>query len=234
MIVLSDVLGDPLDSIASGPAVADASTSADALHIIRKYGLSAPVNVLNAPRRETPKTLSGVTARITGNVSALCKAAMRAAEHLGYTPLLLTTTLATEARDAGAFLAAIAREIRLSGRPVAPPCAVICGGETVVRLRGNGLGGRSQELALAAAHGIAGLQGVAIFSVGSDGTDGPTDAAGGIVTGEFAARCGELGVSIEGALDDNDSYHALEKAGGLIVTGQTGTNVNDLMVVLVK
>ncbi len=233
-IVLSDVLGDPLDAIASGPAYPDQSTSEDALRIVKKYGLSLPDHVLAALGRETPKALDNVTTEITGNVQALCEAAMASAKQLGYQPLLLTTTLDIEARDAGGFLAAIARQIRLSDQPIAPPCAVVLGGETVVHLHGTGLGGRNQELALAAAPGIAGLEDVAIFSVGSDGTDGPTEAAGGIVTGAFCAACACQGLSIADTLADNDSFHLLEQTGALLVTGPTGTNVNDLMVVLVK
>lgn len=231
-IVLSDVLGDPLDSIASGPAYPDGSTWEDAMGIVRRYGLNLPPRLLEKLREETPKELPNVVTEVTGNVQALCQAAMEAAEKKGYTPLLLTTTLDIEAREAGGMLAAMARQIRLDGQPAKPPCALIMGGETVVHLRGQGKGGRNQELALAAAKGIDGLYNVAVLSAGSDGTDGPTDAAGGLVTGEFAARCREMKIDIESALAQNDSYHALEAAGGLLVTGPTGTNVNDLMMVL--
>ena len=132
------------------------------------------------------------------------------------------------------MLASVAREIRQSGQPLGAPCAVILGGETVVHLRGKGKGGRNQELAVAAAAGIDGLPNTLIFSVGSDGTDGPTDAAGGLVTGEFAARCRETGLSIEKTLADNDAYNLLRQTDGLIVTGPTGTNVCDLTMLLVK
>lgn len=233
-IVLSDVLGDPLDGIASGPAYPDGSTCADALAILQKYELRVSGAILATLQNETPKALSNVSTEITGNVNALCQAAMRAAEELGYGTLLLTTTLDVEAREAGGFLAAVARQIRETGRPIKPPCAVILGGETVVHLKGRGKGGRNQELALAAARGIAGLRETLILSVGSDGTDGPTDAAGGMVTGEFLKKCEALGISVEGALADNDSYPVLKAAGGLLVTGPTGTNVNDLMMVLVR
>lgn len=233
-IVLSDVLGDPLDSIASGPAYPDSSTCQDVADIIARYRLSIPDRLFSALRMETPKALSNADHAVTGNVQALCAAAMDEAKALGYAPLLLTTTLACEAREAGAMLASIAREIRATGRPAAAPCAVILGGETVVHLRGKGKGGRNQELALAAAPGIAGLDDTLIFSVGSDGTDGPTDAAGGIVTGEFAKTRRSAGLSIADALDHNDAYTLLGKADGLIMTGPTGTNVNDLTVLLVK
>ncbi len=233
-IVLSDVLGDSLDSIASGPAYPDRSTSQDALLLLEKYGIDLPPHMQAALKLETPKTLSNVSFEITGNVTALCQAAMSASKKRGYSPIMLTTTLDSEARDAGAFLAAIAREIKSSSQPATPPCALILGGETVVHLKGCGKGGRNQELALAAAKGIDGLSDVVIFSVGSDGTDGPTDAAGGIVTGSFAGQCREAGLSLDQHLQDNNSYPVLKTLGGLIVTGPTGTNVNDLTVLMCR
>ena len=233
-IVLSDVLGDSLDTIASGPAAPDRTSCEDVNRLIAKYALSVPEH-LHAPLSiETPKTLSGVETQITGNVTALCRAAADSARALGYTPLLMTTTLACEAKEAGAMAAAVAREIRSSGQPVKPPCAVIFGGETVVHLHGKGKGGRNQELALAAAAGLDGLEDTCIFSVGSDGTDGPTDAAGGIVTGEFAGKARVLGLSIEAALADNDAYTLLGQMDALLVTGPTGTNVNDVCVILCR
>ena len=233
-IVLSDVLGDPLDAIASGPAYPDSSTCADVQAIISRYHLDVPAHLCAALAQETPKQLGNAEHVITGNVRALCDAAMQTAGRLGYAPLLLTTTLNCEARDAGALLASIAREIRASGQPVSAPCAVILGGETVVHLRGKGKGGRNQELALSAARGIDGLADTLIFSLGSDGTDGPTDAAGGIVTGEFAAACRQKGLSIENCLENNDAYTLLGEMGALIHTGPTGTNVNDVTVLLCR
>lgn len=231
-VVLSDVLGDRLDSIASGPAWPDASTAEEALATVRKYGISLRPGLEELLRLETPKSLGNVTAVVTGSVGALCSAAEDAARGLGYAPLVLTTTLDCEARGAGAFLAALAREVRASGRPVEAPCALILGGETVVRLTGRGRGGRNQELALSAARGIAGLDGTIVVSVGSDGTDGPTDAAGGIVDGGTADLLRGRGIDVERALADNDSYTALSAADSLVVTGPTGTNVNDLALVL--
>lgn len=233
-IVLSDVLGDSLDSIASGPCYPDRSTCRDVEQLIERYHLVIPPHVLPALQTETPKQLHNVETQITGNVRALCDAAKASAEALGYRTLTLTTTLNCEAREAGAMLASVAREIRQSGQPLGAPCAVILGGETVVHLRGKGKGGRNQELAVAAAAGIDGLPNTLIFSVGSDGTDGPTDAAGGLVTGEFAARCREKGLSIAKTLADNDAYNLLRQTDGLIVTGPTGTNVCDLTMLLVK
>ena len=213
-IVLSDVLGDSLDSIASGPCYPDCSTCRDVEQLIERYHLVIPPHVLPALQTETPKQLHNVETQITGNVRALCDAAKASAEALGYRTLTLTTTLNCEAREAGAMLASVAREIRQSGQPLGAPCAVILGGETVVHLRGKGKGGRNQELAVAAAAGIDGLPNTLIFSVGSDGTDGPTDAAGGLVTGEFAARCREKGLSIEKTLADNDAYNLLRQTDG--------------------
>lgn len=233
-IVLSDVLGDRLDSIASGPAYPDKSTSEEALNVIKKYKLQVSEQVLKILKIETPKEINNCETVITGSVSQLCSAASKVAEDLGYHPLLLTSTLDCEAREAGRFLAAIGREIK-KGTGLKPPIAVIMGGETVVRLRGKGKGGRNQELCLSAALGIEGIKDLVIFSVGSDGTDGPTDAAGGIVDGETAARIRMSSViQPEVYLDKNDSYNALKASGDLVITGSTGTNVNDLMVLLCK
>ena len=149
---------------------------------------------------------------------------------LGYEPLILTDCLSCEAREAGVFLANMVRYQRTAGRRI----ALIAGGETVVHLTGHGKGGRNQELALAAAPGIAGLDGCAVFSVGSDGTDGPTDAAGGFVDSTTQAALKAQGCDIFATLADNDAYHALQKCNGLIITGPTGTNVNDVSVALVR
>ncbi|MDD4022218.1 MAG: glycerate kinase [Synergistaceae bacterium] len=233
-IVLSDVLGDRLDSIASGPAHPDSSTVREAMRIVDKYSLSMRPGLLDALKEETPKKLDNVTTVIAGSVTALCSAAEKAVRELGYVPLLVTTTLSCEARDAGAFLASMAREIRSSGNPLKPPCAVLLGGETVVHLKGKGMGGRNQELALAAAAGIRGLADTAVISVGSDGTDGPTDAAGGLVDGETVSAISGLGLDLEKILADNDSYHGLDACGCLVRTGPTGTNVNDLTILLCR
>ena len=229
-IVLSDVLGDPLDAIASGPAFPDSTSSADALRIVQKYALELPDTVRELLMRETPKTLDNVETQITGSVSQLCLAAERESRILGYEPVVLTDRLSCQAAEAGAFLAAIGKTHAGDGRSL----AYIAGGETVVKLTGGGKGGRNQELTLAAAQGIAGLDNVACFSVGSDGTDGPTDAAGGYCDGDTANALAAMGISIADVLRDNDSYHALEKTGGLIFTGPTGTNVNDLSVLLIR
>ena len=229
-VILSDVLGDRLDAIASGPAVPDACSVDMARRIAAKYRLRLSDRVQALLGRETPKALDNVENHVIGSVRQLCASAEEAAVELGYRTQVLTAGLCCTARDAGSFLASIARHHADTRESL----AFICGGETVVRLTGHGLGGRNQELALAAAHGLAGLEGACVFSVGSDGTDGPTDAAGGYVDGETLSRLRDRGVSVDAALADNDAYHALSASGGLIVTGATGTNVNDLSVLLIK
>ena len=226
-IVLSDILGDPLDMIASGPAYPDSSTCAQALEVVRKYGLRLSESALELLAQETPKTLENVETQITGSVRELCSAAANACRELGYEPVILTDRLCCEAREAGSFLGSIARTHAGQGKKL----AFLAGGETVVHLTGKGLGGRNQELALAAAPGIAGLD-AAVFSVGSDGTDGPTDAAGGYVDGESAVALAAKGLDVFEMLQENDAYHALKAVDGLLVTGPTGTNVNDVAVAL--
>ena len=228
-VVLSDILGDPLDMIASGPAVPDTSTCQQAVAIAQKYGLRLTDEARALLARETPKALPNITTRITGSVRALCTAAADACRALGYEPIILTDRLCCQAREAGSFLASVVKTHAADGRKL----AFIAGGETVVQLTGNGKGGRNQELALAAAPGIAGIPGAAVFSVGSDGTDGPTDAAGGYVDHESSAALKARGMDIYRVLQNNDAYHALKQIGGLIITGPTGTNVNDVAVALV-
>ena len=227
-IILSDILGDPLDMIASGPACPDSTTREQAAAIAEKYRLK-----LSAPARalldiETPKVLDNVTSLVTGSVRELCAAAADACRELGYEPVVLTDRLCCQAKEAGSFLASILQTHAGSGRNL----AFLAGGETVVQLTGKGKGGRNQELALSAAAGIDGLAGAAVFSVGSDGTDGPTDAAGGYVDYETAAAFKARGLSIYRILYNNDAYPALQKTDGLIFTGPTGTNVNDVAVAL--
>ena len=229
-IVLSDILGDPLDMIASGPAYPDSTTCAQAAAIAEKYQLKLSEKARELLGQETPKTLRNVETVITGSVRNLCRAAADACRELGYEPVVLTDQLSCEAREAGAFLAAIAKSHQESEKSL----AFLAGGETVVHLTGTGMGGRNQELALAAAQGIAGLSDTAVFSVGSDGTDGPTDAAGGYCDGTTKEALQKQGIDIYQVLRQNDADHALEKSGGLIITGATGTNVNDVAVVLIK
>ena len=228
-IVLSDILGDPLDMIASGPAYPDSTTSKDAKAIVRKYNLKFSEEAKALLEVETPKELTNVKTMITGSVRELCTAASAKCKELGYEPVLLTDMLSCEAREAGRFLANILQTHAGSGKKM----AFLAGGETVVHLTGKGLGGRNQELALAAAPGISGMEGAAVFSVGSDGTDGPTDAAGGYVDFTTMEKLAEQGCDVFAVLQNNDAYNALKLVDGLIMTGPTGTNVNDVAVALI-
>lgn len=266
-IILSDVLGDAVDMIASGPAAPDRSTCEDALAVVEKYGLDVPEEVLACLRRETPKRLGQVSYHVIGSVAQLCAAAAEKCRELGYETHILTDQMCCEAREAGLFLASLAldgqlsggrevllRDVQLTGGreallrdgrpstgktssvgsgPFQGKRAYIAGGECVVHLRGTGMGGRNQELALAAAQGLAGISNAALFSVGSDGTDGPTDAAGGYVDGDTLAALTAQGIRVRDVLANNDSYHALDAVGGLLKTGPTGTNVNDFAVLLI-
>ena len=229
-VILSDILGDPLDMIASGPACPDSSTATHAMAIAKKYNLVLSDAARSLLAEETPKKLPNVTTRITGSVRELCTAAAASCKALGYEPVILTDMLNCQAKEAGSFLASILKTHADSGKKL----AFLAGGETVVQLTGKGLGGRNQELALSAAAGIDKVSGTAVFSVGSDGTDGPTDAAGGYADHETAAALRSLGIDIYQTLQNNDAYHTLQAVGGLIFTGPTGTNVNDVAVALLR
>ena len=229
-VVLSDIIGDPLDMIASGPAYPDASTCEQAMQIVENYGLKLSEQAMALIRSETPKELSNVTTYITGSVKQLCRSAAVTCRELGYEPIFLTASLSCEAREAGAFLASIARDYQDTEKSI----AFLCGGETVVHLTGKGLGGRNQEIALGAAEGLVGCRDTCVFSVGSDGSDGPTDAAGGYSDGDTAAELRANGLEVYKVLQDNDAYNALNTGGGLVFTGPTGTNVNDVAVALLR
>ena len=229
-IVLSDILGDPLDMIASGPAYPDSSTCEDAKRIVEKYKIKMSLEAIKLLDEETPKQLDNVETIITGSVRNLCQAAANKAKELGYEPIILTDQLTCEAKEAGSFMASIAKSNQNSNKSL----AYIAGGETVVHLIGKGKGGRNQELALAASIGLNGLKDTCVFSLGSDGTDGPTDAAGGYVDENTFNDLKEKGVSVFDVLNNNDAYNALKLTDGLVVTGPTGTNVNDVSVLLIK
>lgn len=229
-VVLSDIIGDPLDMIASGPAYPDSSTCGQTMEIVKRYGLKISGKAEVLLRTETPKALTNVTTFVTGSVKQLCRKASEVCRELGYEPIVLTSSLNCEAREAGTFLGAIARD----NQNTKTSLAFLAGGETVVHLTGHGKGGRNQELALSAAKEIPGCVNTCIFSFGSDGTDGPTDAAGGIVDGGSFEMLKAASINIYSALAENDSYSALKAINGLIITGPTGTNVNDLSVVLIK
>ena len=229
-IVLSDIIGDPLDMIASGPAYPDSSTKEEAIAIAEAYGLTLTDEMRKLLSQETPKSLDNVETHVTGSVRELCASASRAAEELGYKPFVLTSYLSSIAREAGVVLS----DIAMHNKDTKESLAFIMGGETVVKLTGKGKGGRNQELALAAAPLLSFVENAAVFSVGSDGTDGPTDAAGGYVDSDTLSSLKEKGIDIQKVLEDNDAYNALDKCGGLIITGPTGTNVNDVSVLLIK
>ncbi|HEY3841529.1 MAG TPA: glycerate kinase [Bryobacteraceae bacterium] len=237
-LILSDVIGDNLDVIGSGPTSPDASTFHTARGVFDKYGIwnKAPRAVrlrLEAGSRgeipETPKTLKNAENRIIGSNRLALDAAAVKAKQLGFKTLILSSSIEGETREVAGMHAAIAREIRQSGRPLKSPACVISGGETTVTLRGKGKGGRNQEFALAAAVGIAGLEKVLVFSAGTDGTDGPTDAAGAQADGKTLQR----GPEALRRLANNDSYDFFEPLKDLILTGPTGTNVMDIHLILV-
>ena len=228
-VILSDIAGDPLDMIASGPAYPDTSTCADAERIIEKYGLELSEDAKVFLKVETPKQLTGIETQVTGNVKQLCDAAQEACKELGYQVIRVTDELDCEAYQAGEILVRLAEKYQNAQVPL----AFICGGETVVKVTGTGKGGRNQELALSVAEGIVNMDNVAVFSVGSDGTDGPTDAAGGYVDGSTLKQLKAAGIDVKESLKNHDSYHALKAVDGLIITGPTGTNVNDLTVLLI-
>jgi hydroxypyruvate reductase len=245
-LALSDVVGDRLDVIASGPFSADPGTFADAREILERYGLWSRVpaavrTVLDAGLAgrmpETPKPgaaeLSGVTQVVVGSNRISLDAAAVAARDLGYRPLVLSSQVQGEAREVARVLAAVAKECRATGTPLAPPAAVLAGGETTVTLRGGGRGGRNQELALALALELEGWEGVVGLSGGTDGSDGPTDAAGGLALADSVARGAAAGVDARACLAENDSYRYLDAVGDLIRTGPTRTNVMDVQVLLV-
>ncbi len=238
-LVLSDVIGDDLDVIGSGPTVADRTTFADARTVFDKYAIwdQVPPGVrarLSAGARETPKPGDPIFAKvrnvIVGSNRLAVDAAARQARALGFRTLVLSTTVQGEAREVARVFAAIAREIHITGRPLKPPACVIAGGETTVTIHGTGLGGRNQEFTLAAALDIAGLKNVVVLSAGTDGADGPTDAAGAMADGTTIAR----GHDAVGMLANNDSYHFFEPLGDLIKTGPTGTNVADIQIILIS
>jgi glycerate 2-kinase len=245
-LILSDVMGDPLDFIASGPTVPDSTTFSEAVEVLKKFNLwiGAPVlirEVLSDGVKglipETPKAddevFKNVHNVIVGNNRLSSLVALERLKSAGLNTLLLTATLEGEARQVGIVLASIAKEVSISGNPVSKPAGIIAGGETTVIVTGKGKGGRNQEIALAAATKLRGLEGIVIASLSTDGIDGPTHVAGAIVDGKTLTRAAEVQLSPEKFLADNDSYHFFSKLGDLIFTGPTGTNVNDISVVVV-
>jgi glycerate-2-kinase len=243
-LLISDVVGDPAQFIGSGPTVPDSTTFTDARDVLARYSLidRVPSSVVlrigegvagRVP--ETPKSLPGrhAVCLVASNRLAV-ESAMREASALGFAPLLLTASLTGEAREAGRLLACIAREARQTGRPAAPPACIVAGGETTVTIRGKGKGGRNQEIALAAAIELAGETGILLASFATDGKEGNTDAAGAFASGETVAAGRCSGLDPQACLAANDSNAFLSAAGELLVTGPTGTNVNDLTFALVE
>ena len=244
-LVLSDVVGDPLDVIASGPTAPDPTTFADAWGVVERRGLAGALPA-GVRRRlldgvagrlpETPKPGDPVFDRVhnvvVGSNRLAALAAAKEARELGYATLLLTTHVEGEAREIARVAAALARSVLAHGDPLPPPACVVLGGETTVTVRGHGRGGRNQELALAAALALEGLDGVSVMALATDGSDGPTDSSGAVVDGGTAAEIRARGIDPVRALLENDAYPALAAAGAHLLTGPTGTNVNDLLVVL--
>jgi hydroxypyruvate reductase len=245
-LLLSDVIGDSLDVIGSGPTVADASTFADAQAVLRKYGIDrkAPAAVCERIERgvageipETPKPDDPALRRtqnlvVGSNILAVAAAAAKARE-LGLRTMVLSTFIEGETRDVARMHAAIARQAKVYGQPLRGPACIITGGETTVTIRGDGKGGRNQEFALAAAIDLDGLDDVLILSGGTDGSDGPTDAAGALADGRTCRRAARLGMSAKDYLANNDSYHFFEPLGDLLMTGPTNTNVMDVRLILI-
>jgi glycerate 2-kinase len=245
-LILSDVLGDPLDFIASGPTVPDSTTFSDAIKVLKKYGLweKTPKTIKRVLMDgekglipETPKADDEVFKKVfnvvIGNNRTASMAACESLKAEGLNTLLLTSFLEGEARHVGTVLASLAREILASGNPVKKSAGIVAGGETTVTVTGKGKGGRNQEIALAASQKIRGLDGVVIASLSTDGVDGPTDAAGAVADGKTIARAEAVGLSAEEFLAENNSYNFFSKLGDLIFTGPTGTNVNDVSVIIV-
>jgi glycerate 2-kinase len=244
-LILSDVVGNPLDSIASGPTVPDTSTFADAAAVFDRYELwsRVPASVAGRVREgaagrldETPKPGDPIFERtqtiVVGSNVRACEAARTTAEALGLRSLVLSTFVEGEAREVGRVLAGVLREVDASGQPLARPCCIVAGGETTVTVRGQGRGGRNQELALSAAFALRGLEDVVLASIGTDGNDGPTDAAGAFVDGQTLERAAGLNLDPARYLAENDSYTFFDRMGDLIRTGPTNTNVNDLYLLM--
>jgi glycerate-2-kinase len=244
-LILSDVIGDDLGSIGSGPTAPDPSTFHDAAAILRRYALwprlSSRVrrHVLKGTRGaepETPKAGSAIFRRvhnvIIGNNQLFVEAAAREAKRAGFEPIVLTTSLTGEAREAAKWFGAMAREIVMHERPVSRPACLLAGGELTVTVQGDGLGGRAQEFALAAAQHIGGFRGISVAALASDGNDGPTDAAGAVVDGKTVTRAAAHGLDVAESLRANDAYRFFKAMGGHLTTGPTGTNVNDLYLLI--
>jgi len=231
-LILSDVIGDDLDVIGSGLTVGDRSSVEDARAVLAKYGIEQKVDFHETPKPDDP-ALGRVQNIIVGSNEQAIDAAARQSKALGYRTMVLSTRIEGETRDVAGVHAAIAQEILATGRPLRAPACVLSGGETTVTIRGSGKGGRNQEFVLAAAIALDEAGPITVLSAGTDGTDGPTDAAGAIADSSTVSRAQALGLDAKAFLRNNDSYHFFEKVEGLVKTGPTGTNVMDARVVLV-
>jgi glycerate-2-kinase len=244
-LILSDVIGDPLDFIASGPTVPDSTTFGDSVEVLKRYNLwrklpktvkTLLVNGQKGLIAETPKKADKVFRKIynivVGNNRSATLAASNNLQSAGLRSLLLTSFLEGEARHVGTMLASIAKEIGTSGNPLPKPCGIVAGGEATVTVVGDGKGGRNQEITLGAALKIFGMDGVAIASLSTDGIDGPTEAAGALADGKTIVRSKEQGLNVKSFLADNDSYNFFSRLNDLVFTGLTGTNVNDISVIV--
>lgn len=229
-VILSDVISNDISSVASGPCCADITTCIEAEAIINKYNIHLSEKAEKFIKTETPKEINNVTVSVVGDISILCKSAKEKAESSGFNTQIITDSMTGEARDRAKEICIYA--IGLQNK-ITAPTALIYGGETTVTVRGSGKGGRNQEMALTAAKYLDKTKGITFLSAGSDGTDGPTDAAGGIADGSTAETMRKNGVDIDFALSDNASYNALKSSGALLITGATGTNVNDLTLILI-
>jgi glycerate 2-kinase len=246
-LIISDVVGDELDVIASGPTAADTTTYADAEAVLRKHGLwkKVPLGIRTAIEggvagvtEETPKEGSKVFERVhnvlIANSLQSCHAAADMLRERGYSTLVLSTMISGEAKEIGKLLGGVVRGMAMNGLPLQPPACVVAGGETTVAVRGDGRGGRNQELVLSAAIEIAGLEGAYVASMGTDGTDGLTTAAGALADGGMIPRARKLGLDAAAFMGNNDSHSFFRRVGGLIVTGPTETNVNDIMIAMAR
>ena len=231
-LILSDVIGNSLGDIASGPVVADISSSEEALQIMQKYNINVEKNVWQTLKQETPKEISNSTATIIGSVETVCSQAKKIATELGFKAEIVATDITFPVKKMAKIVAAKANELTKKRSHL--PCALIWGGETVVEVTGSGIGGRNQELAFTITKYIANLNDVVVLAIGTDGTDGPTDAAGGMVDGNSYQKLLNSNIDYQQILAENNSYTALKQIGDLIITGPTGTNVNDLIILLIQ
>jgi len=246
-LMISDVVGDRMDTIASGPTVPDPTTFKDAYAVLTRYSVwdEAPESIRKyiekglqglvpeTPKPDDPVFLKVINRVIASNIQSLEAMAAKARE-MGYMPLILTSMLEGEAREVGKVIASIIKEVRRTGNPVPPPLALLIGGETTVTVKGRGIGGRNQELALSLAIYLKGVKGVAVACLGSDGRDGPTDVAGAVVDGSTYEKATSMGLRPEEFLEENNSYEFFKEVGGHIKTGYTGTNVNDFVVAVIE